>query len=1043
MQSGGPFVTFRMKLILLVSGTALLTALLVGGLNFYRGRAIATDHAVEALAADARLAALKVKAVYDAMRGDADVVAETPSIQEFIRAQTDHAVIRQYGATADSWRGRLETAFGAFLQARPYYTQIRLIGIADGGKELARVDKAADGRLDVVTPENMQQKGGESYFREGQKLNPGQIHYSDAAYSRDHGRVDPTLTPTIRLVLPVFRDDSKERFGMIVISANYHAFLVEALRNIETGGDIYIADSFGDYIHRTANGTIDRLQIHDNYTSPVPSFIKRFAARLQTNGRIAEDERIGYVARLAIDEDQPGEYFGVFLLAPEAMLVAGVRQLALQSLAAGLLLAAVAALAAALASGYLTRPIARMTNAIRAYTSGNTYLLDMPTKERDEIGEMARAFQSLMTRLDLINAQSTKLSTQLEAFIAGSVDGFVVINEDGIIEQVNPALLELFGYERAELIGQNVSILMPHPQQRMHDGYLRAYRELGIRSYIGTIRNEEAKRKDGSVFPISLSISEIRLADRRIFSAMIRDVSVVREAGKFSIQLEAFIANAVDGFIVINERGIIEQVNPALLDLFGYEKSELVGQNVAVLMPEAASRNHDTYLKHYRQTGEKTYIGTIRDELAQRKDGTTFPIALSISEVQLGDRRIFSAIIRDTTSIRQTQQELLQYSAELNLSNAHSSKLSAQLEGFINNAVDGFVVINEQGIIEQANPALLDLFGYEREELIGQNVAMLMPDTTASKHDAYLGAYRDTGEKTYIGTIRDEEAKRKDGTSFPIALSISELQLADRRIFSAVIRDMTAIRASQDQIEAYAAELERSNQELDQFAYVASHDLKAPLRVIDNASRWLEEDLDDKLTEEDRENMTLLRGRVKRMEKLLDDLLEYSRIGRAIDGRYQEIVTGDRLVEEVLMLLDPPASMKVEISESFKTISVIRMPLQQVLHNLINNAIKHHDHENGTIELAVIETGGWLHFAVCDDGPGIPDEFREKIFEMFHTLKPRDQVEGSGMGLALVKKAVEHFGGRVTVGAGKVRGAEFTFSWPKRQLINHASEKAA
>jgi two-component system, LuxR family, sensor kinase FixL len=374
---------------------------------------------------------------------------------------------------------------------------------------------------------------------------------------------------------------------------------------------------------------------------------------------------------------------------------------------------------------------------------------------------------------------------------------------------------------------------------------------------------------------------------------------------------------------------------------------------------------------------------------------------------------------------------------------AHRAKLSIQLEAFIANSVDGFVVINDRGLIEQANPALLELFGYKRDELIGRNVAVLMPETTGGKHDGYLNAYRETGNRTYIGTIRDEEARRKDGTTFPIALSISEVQLADRRILSAVIRDMTATREAQRKIESYTAELERSNQELDQFAYVASHDLKAPLRVIDNASRWLEEDLGEKLTDDDRENMALLRNRVRRMEKLLDDLLDYSRIGRAVDDRYKEVVSGAKLIEDILMLLAPPPSMTVQVSSSFESITVNRMPLQQVLYNLINNAIKHHDLESGNIELAVIEAGEWLHFSVCDDGPGIPAEFQEKVFEMFHTLKPRDQVEGSGMGLALAKKTVEYFGGTIALTSGQGQGAEFAFTWPKQRRQKRQSSKAA
>ncbi len=375
---------------------------------------------------------------------------------------------------------------------------------------------------------------------------------------------------------------------------------------------------------------------------------------------------------------------------------------------------------------------------------------------------------------------------------------------------------------------------------------------------------------------------------------------------------------------------------------------------------------------------------------------------------------------------------------KLNRSDAHSDKLSAQLDAFIASSVDGFIVINEVGHIEEANPAVLELFGYRREELIGHNVSILMPSATRDLHDGYLAAYRETGKRTYLGAIRDEFGRRRDGTIFPIALSVSEIQLPDRRIFSGVIRDMTAIQEAQREIRRYTTELERSNQELDQFAYVASHDLKAPLRVIDNASCWLEEDLSGKLTDEDRENMTLLRSRVVRMEKLLDDLLTYSRIGRGGNETFREAMDAASLIGDIMMLLPPFASIEVVVPDDFASIEVYRMPLQQVFYNLINNAIKHHDRDTIRIELECALADDQYVFTVRDDGPGIPTQFQDKIFEMFHTLKPRDQVEGSGMGLAMVKKTVEHFGGTISV-ASEGRGSAFTFAWPRHKQQHEPS----
>ena len=227
-------------------------------------------------------------------------------------------------------------------------------------------------------------------------------------------------------------------------------------------------------------------------------------------------------------------------------------------------------------------------------------------------------------------------------------------------------------------------------------------------------------------------------------------------------------------------------------------------------------------------------------------------------------------------------------------------------------------------------------------------------------------------------------------------------------------------------------ELRAANADLEQFAYLASHDLKAPLRVICNASQWLEEDLAEHLTDETREHLALMRGRISRMDKLLEDLLAYSRVGRAADSRYTEIISGEVLVDDVLTLLSSE-NFTVSVSPALRDIQVCRMPLQQILMNLVDNAIKHHHKKKGFIDVTVEDAGEAYCFAVKDDGPGIPPQFHDEIFKMFQTLKPKDQVEGSGMGLAVVRKALEVFGGRLQLESGEGQGSTFRFTWPKQQ----------
>jgi signal transduction histidine kinase len=171
------------------------------------------------------------------------------------------------------------------------------------------------------------------------------------------------------------------------------------------------------------------------------------------------------------------------------------------------------------------------------------------------------------------------------------------------------------------------------------------------------------------------------------------------------------------------------------------------------------------------------------------------------------------------------------------------------------------------------------------------------------------------------------------------------------------------------------------------------------------------------------------------MERLLDDLLDYARMGKNPDARHAEIVTGDQLMNDILLLLGPPAGCAIQVSPNFAGIRVPRMPLQQVLFNLVSNAIKHHDKEEKHIAVTVEDVGAFYLFAVTDDGPGIPPQYHDRVFEIFQTLKPRDQVEGSGMGLAVVRKNVESAGGTIGLASAEGEGSTFRFTWPKGPQI--------
>ena len=340
----------------------------------------------------------------------------------------------------------------------------------------------------------------------------------------------------------------------------------------------------------------------------------------------------------------------------------------------------------------------------------------------------------------------------------------------------------------------------------------------------------------------------------------------------------------------------------------------------------------------------------------------------------------------------------------------------------------GMVMIGREGKLSLVNQAMLRMFGYDESELIGQPIERLVPERFRANHPSLRAGFFADPLPRAMGAGRDLFGLRKDGQEFPVELGLNPVHTEDGLMVLASVLDITQRKQAEVELREFATDLERSNKDLDEFAYVASHDLRSPLAAIKDLAKWVQEDNQDSLPEKSRKHLSQMLQRVGRLERLLEDLLQYSRAGRR--HWHIERVDTNNMVREIVTLLNPPRPITVTVASGMPNFATARTPLEMVFRNLIGNAIKHRERDELQIEVQCRANGQFYEFVVRDNGSGIDPQFHAQIFKLFETLRPRDEVEASGMGLAIIKRTVESYGGTVSVESAVGHGATFRFTWP-------------
>jgi PAS domain S-box-containing protein len=478
--------------------------------------------------------------------------------------------------------------------------------------------------------------------------------------------------------------------------------------------------------------------------------------------------------------------------------------------------------------------------------------------------------------------------------------------------------------------------------------------------------------------------------------------------------------NAPCGYLSTLPDGTIRKVNQTFLTWTGYTRATLLdGKRFQDLLTMPGRIFHDTHYGPLLQM--QGFVNEVAFDL-RCPDRAPLPVLVNATQVNdpSGRPLLIRVTIFDATDRRKYEQELLR-----------SRREAEQLAAIVRASSDAILRMTPGGVVQTWNAGAEAMFGYTVQALI------ILPDRVAEFNELL---HRMHAEQTVqLETVCRHKLNKRVDVSISLTPHLEAVEGLTG--ISSIIRDITARKQAEaalqkltatleQRVAERTAELERRNHELDQFVYVASHDLRSPLRAIFNLSSWIHEDAGDLLPAPSRNHLEKLRGRALRMEHLLDDLLAYARIDRC--DRLVERVRSAALIQNVVELLAPPSGFEIKIEGELPELLTPRIPLELVFRNLISNAIKHHHlSAEGEVQVSARDLNDFVEFRIRDNGPGIDPKYHARIFELFQTLAPRDKVDGSGMGLALVKKTVEHFGGTIQVDAAAGQGATFRFTWPK------------
>ncbi len=497
------------------------------------------------------------------------------------------------------------------------------------------------------------------------------------------------------------------------------------------------------------------------------------------------------------------------------------------------------------------------------------------------------------------------------------------------------------------------------------------------------------------------------------------------ESEKAEKRFRQVVEAAPNAMIMMNKAGQIVLTNLQTEKLFSYQRSELVGQLIEMLVPERFRSNHPEKRTSFFNAPEARHMGVGRDLFGLKKNGDEVPIEIGLNPIETNEGLFVLASIIDITERKHLEDKL-----------RHS-------ESFLSFALEvGNIGAWDLNLLDQSARRSLEhdkIFGYKE----------LLPNWTFEIFlEHVVPADRNLVNQTFLGAIKNQKDWKFECRILRTDQQLRWICATGKHIFdingnasriAGIVQDISEQKFSEEEIRSKNNELIKTNKELDDFAYIVSHDLKAPLRGIGSVVDWLSEDYGEKLDDEGKKHLATLKQRARRLSTLIDGILRYSKIGREKDERRP--TKFNTLISDVLSLIEIPEHIQVTVDKDFPIIPCNSTQIEQVFQNLLSNAIRYMDKKKGQINIHCHEEEKLWHFQFSDNGPGIAEEHFERIFKLFQTLGTQNDVEGTGIGLTIVKKIIENHGGTIWPESKQNQGSVFHFTLPKEMIIKKEETK--